>query len=239
MLSHLEELFINYVGVSKLWCRGCSHFIESVNSTKRIKFTPRVATTSGTTLGSFHLYRMYAEIAQNSRASIRVPLQIVATPVSKIRAKGGCPNFSKKKKSQSTSTSYREHKKDLPNLLTISYRSGSGFRTGLEAVKGNNQFIVSITSGLLNAGYHWLLVASISSLSRLHLWSKFNVVYRFYSSRLEIGNVRDAGLSDEKTQGRGKCNEQSYKSNSLPHVVSLITQYRAEWKPHRCKSSRS
>lgn len=49
------------------------------------------------------------------------------------------------------------------------------------------------------------------------------MVYRFYSSRLEIGNVRDAGLSDEKTQGRGNCNEQSYKSNSLPHVVSLIT----------------
>lgn len=31
ILFHPEELFVNYIGVSKLCCRGCSHVITSVN----------------------------------------------------------------------------------------------------------------------------------------------------------------------------------------------------------------
>ena len=34
MLFHPEEFFINYIGVSKLCCRGCSHAIASVNLVK-------------------------------------------------------------------------------------------------------------------------------------------------------------------------------------------------------------
>lgn len=37
MLFRPEEFFINYIGVSKLCCRGCSHVITSVNLAKGIR----------------------------------------------------------------------------------------------------------------------------------------------------------------------------------------------------------
>lgn len=37
MLFHPEKLFINYIGVSKLCCRGCSHVIKSVSSAKGMR----------------------------------------------------------------------------------------------------------------------------------------------------------------------------------------------------------
>lgn len=35
MLFHREESFINYIGVSKLCCRGCFHLMQSANFCKR------------------------------------------------------------------------------------------------------------------------------------------------------------------------------------------------------------
>ena len=37
MLFHPEKLFINYIGVSKLCCRGCFHVIKSVSSAKGMR----------------------------------------------------------------------------------------------------------------------------------------------------------------------------------------------------------
>lgn len=37
MLFHPEKLFISYIGVSKLCCRGCSHVIKSVSSAKGMR----------------------------------------------------------------------------------------------------------------------------------------------------------------------------------------------------------
>lgn len=47
MLSHPEKPFVNYIGVSKRWCRGCFQLIKSTLQMERDS-PPGVATTSGT-----------------------------------------------------------------------------------------------------------------------------------------------------------------------------------------------